>query len=473
LISVQQDSLNLSISGNLNLLRSNLVLQTNGIQGSTITWSTDYPAVLSGTGVILNRPAKGTGNLKVTLTATIHKGTVTATKTYFVTVAEDEGFSGYLFAYFTGNSGNQESIRFALSDDAFVYTALNNNNPVLNSATISSSGGVRDPHILRGQNNDYYMVATDMVSALGWNSNRALVLLKSTNMIDWQSSVVNVPATYPEYSAADEVWAPQTIYDPSVGKYMVYFAMRLGPNDFAKIYYAYADSRFLGFESSPKVLFNNNGLSTIDPDIVMKDGVYTMFFKTEGNGNGIKKALSTKLTSGYVLYDKYLESTTNPVEGSCVFRIYNSDNWILMYDEYTSGTYQLTTSTDLINFSVVTNPVSFDFTPRHGTVIPVTAAEKTALIHKWNPTQDVKSISSSKDISIYPNPVKGTLYFMISSSVPNTIISVLNLNGKVLIHQSVTQNKGQIDISGLSAGIYLLQSSASDGTLKYEKFIVQ
>ena len=472
-ISVQQDSLNLSLSGNLNLLRSNLVLQTSGIQGSTITWNSDYPAVLSGAGVILSRPAKGTGNLKVTLTATIHKGTVTATKTYFVTVAEDEGFSAYLFAYFTGNSGNQESIRFALSDDAFVYTALNNNNPVLNSATISSSGGVRDPHILRGQNNDYYMVATDMVSALGWNSNRALVLMKSTNMIDWQSNVVNVPATYPEYSAADEVWAPQTIYDPSVGKYLVYFAMRLGPNDFAKIYYAYADSRFLGFESSPKVLFNNNGLSTIDPDIVMKDGVYTMFFKTEGNGNGIKKALSTKLTSGYVLYDKYLESTTNPVEGSCVFRIYNSDNWILMYDEYTSGTYQLTTSTDLINFSVVTNPVSFDFTPRHGTVIPVTAAEKAALIHKWNPTQDVESVLSSKDISIYPNPVKGTLYFSISSSLPNTNISVFDLNGKVLIHQSFTQNKGQIDISGLSSGIYLLQSAASDGTLKYEKFIVQ
>jgi hypothetical protein len=472
-ISVQQDSINLSISGNLNLLRSNLVLQTSGIQGSTITWNSDNPTVLSDAGVILNRPAKGTGNLNVTLTATITKGTVTLIKSFIVTVAEDEGFSGYLFAYFTGNTGDQESIRFALSDDAFVYTALNNDNPVLNSATISSSGGVRDPHILRGQNNDYYMVATDMVSALGWDSNRGLVLLKSTDMINWQSSDINIPKTYPEYSAADEVWAPQTIYDPTVGKYMIYFAMRLGPTDFAKIYYAYADSRFLGFESSPKLLFNNNGLSTIDPDIVLKDGVYNLFFKTEGNGDGIKKALSTNLTSGYVLYDKYLECTTNPVEGSCAFRLINSDSWILMYDEYTSGSYQLTTSTDLINFTVVTNPVSFDFTPRHGTVMPITAAEKTALIHKWNPTQEVENVSASKDISIYPNPVKGNLYFSISSSEPNIIISVLDLNGKVLIHQSFSKNKGQMDVSGLSAGIYLFQCAASDGTLKYEKFIVQ
>ena len=472
-ISAQQDSLSLTISGNLSLLRTNLVLQTVGIQGSTITWNSDKPAVLSGSGVIIGRPAKGTGNSKVTLTATITKGTVTKTKSFIVTVAEDEGFSGYLFAYFTGNTGDQESIRFALSDDAFVYTALNNNNPILNSATISSSGGVRDPHILRGQSSDYYMVATDMVSALGWSSNRAMVLLKSTNMIDWQSSVVNVPTTYPEYSAADEVWAPQTIYDPTVGKYMIYFAMRLGPTDFAKIYYAYADSRFLGFESSPKVLFNNNGLSTIDPDIVIKDGVYNLFFKTEGNGNGIKKALSTTLTSGYVLFDKYLESTTNAVEGGCVFRKYNSDNWIFMYDEYANGAYQLTTSTDLVNFSVVTNPVSFDFTPRHGTVIPITAAEKTALMNKWDPTQDVRSVSISKRLSIYPNPVKGTLYYLIAGSVTNTTVSVLDLNGKMLIHQTVMQNKGQIDVSKLSAGIYLLQSDGFDGTLTYTKFIIQ
>ena len=472
-LSVQQDSINLSIIGNLNLLRSNLVLQTGGIQGSTITWSSDKPTVLSNAGVILSRPVKGTGNAMVTMTATIKKGTVATTKTFVVYVAEDEGFSAYLFAYFTGNAGDQESIRFALSDDAYIYTALNNNNPVLNSATISSSGGVRDPHILRGQNNDYYMVATDMVSALGWDSNRALVLLKSTNMIDWQSSVVNVPNTYPEYSAADEVWAPQTIYDPTVGKYMVYFAMRLGPTDYAKIYYAYADSRFLGFESSPKVLFDNNGLSTIDPDIVMKDGVYNLFFKTEGNGNGIKKALSTNLTSGYVLYDKYLECTTNPVEGSCTFRLYNSDNWILMYDEYTSGTYQLTTSTDLINFAAVTNPVSFDFTPRHGTVMPITAAEKTALIHKWNPTQDVKSISTSKEISIYPNPVKGMLNVNIPGLDASIKVSVMDLNGKKLIDQTLSKNRNQIDVSGLSAGIYLLQSSSVDGRINYTKFIVQ
>ena len=34
-----------------------------------------------------------------------------------------------------------------------------------------------------------------------------------------------------------------------------------------------------------------------------KDGLYHMFFKTEGSGNGIKKAVSNKLTEGWTLLD--------------------------------------------------------------------------------------------------------------------------------------------------------------------------
>ena len=185
--------------------------------------------------------------------------------------SENENFSAYLFAYFTGNSGNQEAIRFALSDDAHNFKALNKNNPILNSATISSTGGVRDPHILRGENNDYYMVATDMVSAQGWASNRGLVMLKSNNLTDWTSSKVNIPKTYSQYSAADRVWAPQTIYDHQAKKYMVYFAMRLGPSDADKIYYAYADSSFTKFESAPKLLYSYKNLAAIDADIIYKD----------------------------------------------------------------------------------------------------------------------------------------------------------------------------------------------------------
>jgi arabinoxylan arabinofuranohydrolase len=56
----------------------------------------------------------------------------------------------YLFTYFTGNNPGEEAIRFSVSLDGYNYRALNNNEPVLDSKIISKSGGVRDPHILRG-----------------------------------------------------------------------------------------------------------------------------------------------------------------------------------------------------------------------------------------------------------------------------------------------------------------------------------
>src|SRR5438105_2537563 len=61
-----------------------------------------------------------------------------------------EKYSGYLFVYFTSNDKTGESIRYAISSDGFNFRALNNNEPVIASEQISSTGGVRDPHIIRG-----------------------------------------------------------------------------------------------------------------------------------------------------------------------------------------------------------------------------------------------------------------------------------------------------------------------------------
>ena len=57
--------------------------------------------------------------------------------------------SAYLFGYCTGNRMSEEAIRMAVSPDGYNYYALNRNQPVIDSREISSTGGVRDPHILR------------------------------------------------------------------------------------------------------------------------------------------------------------------------------------------------------------------------------------------------------------------------------------------------------------------------------------
>ena len=95
----------------------------------------------------------------------------------------DSDFSAYLFTYFTGNRMEQEQICFAVSTDGYNYRTLNDGKPVIDSRDISSTGGVRDPHILRCEDGKtFYMVVTDMVSANGWDSNRAMVLMKSYDL---------------------------------------------------------------------------------------------------------------------------------------------------------------------------------------------------------------------------------------------------------------------------------------------------
>jgi hypothetical protein len=379
--SVANDAAALQLTGNLTNLRTDLILPISGDEASTISWSSSQPEYLAGSGKLLKLSPTGQGKLHVVLTATVTKGSESLQQAFDVWVAEDEGFSAYLFAYFTGNDISQEAIRFALSNDGYNYLALNNNNPIISSAAISETGGVRDPHIYRGPDGNYYMVVTDMVSANGWNSNRGMVLLKSADLVDWSSSTVNIQTKYANQEDLLRVWAPQVIYDEEAGKFMVYFSMKHGTGPDI-IYYAYTNSSFTDLEGVPKQLFYHptNG-SCIDGDIIFKDGEYHLFFKTEGSGNGIKKAVSTKLTDGYVLYDNYLQQTTAPVEGSSVFKLINSDEYILMYDMYTSGKYQFTKSTDLTNFKLVDNQITMNFTPRHGTVMPITADEADRLAH--------------------------------------------------------------------------------------------
>lgn len=295
--------------------------------------------------------------------------------------------TAYLFSYFTGNRKAEEQIRFAISYDGFNFKTLNNNQPVIASPDISRTGGVRDPHILRGHDNKYfYMVVTDMVSGNGWSSNRGMVLLRSTDLVNWTSSTVHIPTAFPEaFGDVDRVWAPQTIYDPEAGKYMVYFSMKKGDRDYDKIYYAYANEDFTALEGTPKQLFYHpEHKSCIDGDIIFKDGKYHMFFKTEGHGNGLKKAISKSLTKGWVLQDRYVQLTNHAVEGSGIFKLNDSDEYLLIYDVYMNGRYDFTRTSDLENFTLVeSSQVSMDFHPRHGTVLPITTAEAKRLEKKW------------------------------------------------------------------------------------------
>lgn len=305
-------------------------------------------------------------------------------KAYSFRFTTVESYTSYLFAYFNGNAQWQEQICFALSDDGFNYTPLNDGQPIISSADIANKKAVRDPHILRGEDGCFYMVVTDMKSSEGWASNDGLVLLRSTNLTDWTHSAIDFPTEWPGRFTRDaltQVWAPQTIYDPEAGQYMVYYS--IGEVDsYYKIYYSYANSTFTRL-TEPKLLYDH-GSNTIDADIVWHDGKYHMFFKTEQNGNGIQKATATTLHGEWKAGGRYLQQTNVDVEGSGVFRLNGSGQWILMYDCYNSGYYEYCTSSDLETFTYkCRSQNTSNFTPRHGTTIPITEREKQRLLQRW------------------------------------------------------------------------------------------
>lgn len=298
---------------------------------------------------------------------------------------QEKDYVAYLFTYFTGNHMSEESVHYAVSMDGYSYWALNDNRPVLDSNVISSTGGVRDPHILRSEDGKmFYMVLTDMVCGNGWDSNRGMVLLKSEDLVNWSHTVINMQKRYKGQEKLKRVWAPQTIFDPEAGKYLVYWSMQYaGGADV--IYYAYANKEFTDLEGEPKVLFlPENKTSCIDGDIVNKEGVFHLFYKTEGSGNGIKVATTSSLTSGkWAESPDYKQQTKEAVEGAGTFKLIGQDRYILMYDVYMKGKYQFTETTDLENFKVIDGEVKMNFHPRHGTIIPITRDELIRITDRW------------------------------------------------------------------------------------------
>src|SRR5262249_52843280 len=131
-------------------------------------------------------------------------------------------------------------------------------------------------------------------------------------------------------------WAPETIYDPVKNKMMVYFTMRIahGPT---KLYYSYANDDFTKLETVPVELFKyptNNQI--LDADITKVGDQYHMFYVAQGNGGGIKQAVSTQINAGYVFDPKNYDPERVGREAPTIFRRLGKgpSTWILMYDVF-------------------------------------------------------------------------------------------------------------------------------------------
>ena len=288
----------------------------------------------------------------------------------------------YLFAYFLGNSPEQERLSYAVSTDGYNFKALNGGRAVWQSSVGTEC--LRDPYIFKGEDGLYYLLATDMKSSLGWNSNRNLLSAKSTDLVHWfDETSIEIANKYPLMQGADRAWAPQAIYDPEKESYMIYFAARVPNRDNRTImYYAYSkDMKKL--DTDPQLLFApQNGNDAIDSDIINVDGKYYMYYKNETNKR-IYLATADHASGPYTEIKQVSEGNLG-VEGPNIYKLIGQDKWLMMSDAYGDGYYVMQETRDLTNFTTLSrSSYSFNFTPRHGYVIPINADQYTALINAY------------------------------------------------------------------------------------------
>ena len=298
-----------------------------------------------------------------------------------LTTNKVEGENGYyLFCYFTGNRPEQERVHFAVSKDGYKFTPLNDNNPIIEQTkgTLSS----RDPFIFRA-NNKYYVIATDMKSDLGWNSNYSMVIWESDDLITWTNErIINI-REHEGFERSCRVWAPEVIYDESVNKYMVYWANCLDTDWKTYMVYAYLNDDFTGVGEIKTLYKPTSGKDAIDGDIVYVNGTYYMYYKDENEKN-ICYVTSKTLTGPYEEYEDSVVSTTKKdVEGCCVYPIVGTDVYVMIMDQYSNHKYymQLTTKDSMVSFKQVkSSNYSFDFSPRHGSMLIISEEEYERLM---------------------------------------------------------------------------------------------
>jgi hypothetical protein len=377
----------------------NLTLPTS-LNGATVTWASANEKLVTASGVV-NRP-KGR-DAKVILRATVKKGTAKATKDIPVRVVkafEKAADKAYLFVHFTFSD---EKIYFSLSkeNNALDWRELNNGKPVF-ASTIGTTG-LRDPYIVRSPDGDtFYLMATDLKwfsKDKGPDRKRYIQVWESHDLVHWSAqrdvlvSPENVQNTY----------APEAVWDESIGAYVVFWTSKLGTNSYYTPMYA-TTRDFVTFTEAQ--IWQPNEWR-IDATVTKVGDWYYRFTKSidkaHNNCHDIVEERSKNLRA---LRDQWetVESCIGATAGlpeteaPLVFKAnpsdVNGDYYYLWMEKWIpTKTYVAlrTKSLEAPKWEVV--PVNFpNPLPKHGAILTITAAEAKALAAAYptvKPTEPV------------------------------------------------------------------------------------
>ncbi|WP_340389912.1 immunoglobulin-like domain-containing protein [Paenibacillus sp. FSL E2-0151] len=475
---------------NINDVRGHMALPTSGLYGATITWASVQPNVVSVTGEV-KRPAHGSGNVDVKLTATITLNSASTTKEFIAKVKElpaDEKYAGYFFTYFTGEgTATGEQVYFALSNgnDPLNWRELNNGKPALTSTL--GEKGVRDPFIIRSPEGDkFYMIATDLkINGNGnwgrahtWGS-RSIMVWESNDLVNWTDQ--RMVEVAPE--EAGNTWAPEIMYDNTTGEYIVFWASRMFDDAshtgdaYQKM--MYSKTRDFYTFTEPQV-YLDYGYSIIDTTMIEHEGKVYRFTKDEQN-NGASAPF------GKMIFQEVGDSILDPtfkminqgvgnikwVEGPTIFKSNTDEKWYLFVDEFGGRGYVPFETTNLASgVWTLSSNYNLPASPRHGTVIPITQSEYDALNGKNVPVSEISldkttlSIveGQSGQLTATVTPANATKKAVTWSS-SNTAVVTVSATGQVT---AVAPGTARITVTtvdgGFSSSATVTVTPSVDGT---------
>lgn len=316
--------------------------------------------------------------------------------------AQLDPFEGYVFAYFTNNTKAGEQIYLAASNsnNALSWKELNNGQPIITSTL--GTKGLRDPFLMRSHEGDkFFLIATDLSIGSGTSWGDA-VRQGSLYLEIWESSDLQTWSAQRHVKVSPETagntWAPEAYYDPTIEAYVVFWASSLynetdtnhNGTTYHRMLYA-TTTDFVTF-SEPQI-WQDAGMSRIDSTVLHEGDIYYRFTKDEGGtGTGCTDIIQEHSSSLRATLESWTQDAacigknagTSAVEGPTAFKSnpgdVNGEKFYLFVDEYTGRGYIPLETADIAKPAwKVSASYTLPKSPRHGTVVPVTAVELNSL----------------------------------------------------------------------------------------------
>ena len=261
----------------------------------------------------------------------------------------------------------------------------------------SGTGGVRDPHIVRGPDG-FHILATDLrvwrPEGVDWDTyrhrgSRDIVVWDSPDLVTW--SEPRAVTVAPE--GAGMAWAPKSFWDDVAGEYVVCWSSGLatgGPRTGPSCILTARTRDFVSF-GEPEIYLERPG-GVIDMTVAVTPTAVHRVAKQDDTHAGSWKVFhevgDAFDSPGFTTVAREIgQDFAEHVEGPLMFQAHGDGPWYLWVDRYGDDEvqgYRALTTTD---------PSSGDWRPasgfdlpaftKHGGVLPLTRGEHTLLRERY------------------------------------------------------------------------------------------